>query len=156
MYALYLFGPVVEKAMGWFRFLLVYAGGLLGGSLAVVAFNFGTGTLGASGAVLGMAGGLAGILAAQGRSIFQTSLGGIFLLNLLLPLIPGFRISFWGHFGGIVGGFLVAMLLTWVPDQIGRSKSAHTVAGVVAAALVLAMGIGGVLIADRGGIVTIL
>lgn len=155
MYALYLFGPMLEKALGKVRFVLIYLGGLAGGSLGVVAFNFDSPTLGASGAVLGLAGALAAVLAAQGRSIFQTGLGGIFLINLLLPLIPGFRISFWGHFGGIVGGFLVAGLISQAPKVLGRGSAAQNTVTVLAAALVVAL-FGAVLaVANAGGLVTV-
>ena len=110
MYALYIFGPAVQQAVGLGKTALIYAGGLFGGSAAVLLFNWNSPTLGASGAVLGLAGGLAGILYARGINITQTSLGGIFLLNLALPLFT--NISFWGHFGGIAGGFVVAMTMS--------------------------------------------
>lgn len=110
MYALYIFGPAVQRAVGLGKTALIYAGGLFGGSAAVLLFNWNSPTLGASGAVLGLAGGLAGILYARGINITQTSLGGIFLLNLALPLFT--NISFWGHFGGIAGGFIVAMTMS--------------------------------------------
>lgn len=155
MYALYLFGPMLEQALGKLRFVTIYLGGLAGGSLGVVAFNWDAPTLGASGAVLGLAGALAAVLASQGRSIFQTGLGGIFVINLLLPLIPGFRISFWGHFGGIVGGFLVAGVISQVPKFLGRTAAAQNVAIALAAALVVVM-FGAVLaVSNAGGLVAI-
>ncbi len=153
MYALYVFGPMLEQALGRFRFALVYAGGLFGGSLAVLAFNFEKETLGASGAVLGLAGGLAALLAAQGRSIMSTSLGGIFALNLLLPLlIP--RISFWGHFGGIAGGFVVAFVLASLPRTI-RGPKGMQAAAAAAVAIVVVLGAAAVAVAMAGGIATI-
>jgi membrane associated rhomboid family serine protease len=37
-------------------------------------------------------------------------------LNLGLPLlIPG--ISFWGHFGGVVGGSVLAFVMVWLPEK---------------------------------------
>ncbi|MEZ5228275.1 MAG: rhomboid family intramembrane serine protease [Acidimicrobiales bacterium] len=155
MYALYLFGEVLEPSIGRLRFVLVYAGGLVGGSLAVLAFNFPQATLGASGAVLGLAGAMAGILAAQGRSIFQTGLGGIFLINLLLPLLPGVGISFWGHFGGIAGGFLVGGVLTAAHRTFASDPKVMRMATGMAAALVVAMFVAAVAVARAGGIVAI-
>lgn len=115
-YALYLFGPTMERLIGPLRTAIVYAGGLFGGAAAVLAFDFTQATLGASGAVLGLAGGLAAVLMVNGQSIRQTSLGGIFFLNLALPiLVP--RISFWGHFGGIAGGFAVGYVIGWAMKQ---------------------------------------
>lgn len=115
MYALYIFGPAVQKAVGLAKTVMIYAGGLFGGSAAVLLFNWDQATLGASGAVLGLAGGLAGILWARGINITQTSLGGIFLINLALPLFT--NISFWGHFGGIVGGFAVASAMAAIDKR---------------------------------------
>jgi membrane associated rhomboid family serine protease len=138
MYALWIFGHPLERALGSVRFALSYLGGLLGGAVAVLVFNFTTPTLGASGAVLGLAGALAAVLWSRGIAITQTSLGGIFILNLALPLlIP--RISFWGHFGGIAGGFAVGWLLSWLPDRYGRSMtSAVAAAAVLCGALFVA------------------
>ncbi len=137
MYALYLFGQAIERPLGAIRMLLVYTGGLLGGAAAVLAFNFDTPTLGASGAVLGLAGGLAAILMSQGRSMMQTSLGPLLLINLGLPLlVPG--ISFWGHLGGVAGGFAVGAVLGYVPRRFGRTKNETLVA---AGAVVVALGV---------------
>lgn len=142
MFALYIFGPEVQRAVGTVKAVLIYLGGLFGGSAAVLLFNWDQPTLGASGAVLGLAGGLAGILWARGINITQTSLGGIFLINLILPLFS--NISFWGHFGGIVGGFLVAMAMAQVarparsvtyPGQAQGGDRSVVVGGAVVVAL---------------------
>lgn len=116
MYALWLFGRVLERGIGTVRFLLVYLASLLGGSVAVLAFNYAVPTLGASAAVLGLAGGIAGVMLARGRPLQNTGLVGLFVINLALPiLVPG--ISFWGHLGGIVAGFVAGGLLAWLPDR---------------------------------------
>lgn len=136
LYALYIFGPTLEREVGWARMGLIYLGGLLGGATAVLFFNWGQPTLGASGAVLGMAGGLAAVLWARGIAITQTSLGGIFLINLALPLLIG-GISFWGHLGGIVGGFIIGWLISWLPAKF-RQTDATTLAATCSALVVLA------------------
>ncbi|MCP3992917.1 MAG: rhomboid family intramembrane serine protease [Actinomycetia bacterium] len=120
MYALWIFGPTLERGLGPIRFGLAYAAGLLGGAMAVLLFNFETPTLGASGAVLGLAGALAAVLWSRGIAITQTSLGGIFIINLALPLLVS-GISFWGHFGGIAAGFVAGWLLSWLPDRYNQS-----------------------------------
>jgi len=135
MYALWIFGPTLERGVGAFRFGLIYVTSLLGGSLAVLAFNFGQPTLGASGAVLGLAGGIAGVLMTRGVNVFRTSLGSIFLINLALPLLVP-RISFWGHLGGIAAGFVAGLLLTWLPE---RAKQSQAIAVAVTSAFVLAL-----------------
>lgn len=148
MYALYIFGPSLERAIGPLQMLLIYAGGLLGGSAAVLAFNFASPTLGASGAVLGLAGGLAAVLWSRGVNITQTSLGAIFLINLALPLLIG-GISFWGHFGGILGGALVGAAVGFLPAKVGQ-KAPAVIAG--AATAVVALGAAAVGIGFAGGL----
>ncbi len=136
MYALWIFGPNLEKGLGTVRFGIIYLAGLLGGSMAVLAFNFSQPTLGASGAVLGLAGGLSAVLWARGINIFKTSLSAILLINLALPILfPG--ISFWGHLGGIVAGFIAGAILTWLPKRSGLSEATARLLGMGFTALLL-------------------
>ncbi len=140
MYALWIFGNALEDGLGKARFVAVYLAGLLGGSFAVLAFDFGAPTLGASGAVLGLAGALAAVLWARGINITETSLGFILLLNLALPLLVG-GISFWGHFGPGLAGFVAGWLLSWLPLRFGQSQQV-AIAAVGALCLALLAGIG--------------
>ncbi len=149
-YALWMFGGFVERGLGGVSMVLIYLGGLLGGSLAVVAFAWGDPTLGASGAVLGLAGGIGAVLWSRGVDLKQTSLGGIILLNLGLPLLVPL-ISFWGHFGGIAGGFLVGSILGFGE----RSQGASAARGV-AIAVIVALGVGAYVVAGNGGIADVL
>ena len=136
MYALWIFGRPVHDAVGWWRFSLIYLGGLLGGAAAVVMLAPLTPTYGASGAVLGLAGGLAAMLWARGILITQTPLGGLLLLNLALPLLVP-RISFGGHLGGIAGGFAVGWLISWLPERYGQSQLVtYSAVGLALAGLV--------------------
>lgn len=139
MYALYIFAPIVQRIVGLTNTALIYAGGLFGGSAAVLLFDFNQATLGASGAVLGLAGGLAGVMVARGMDLRQTNLMGIFAINLLLPLV--FPISFWGHFGGIAGGFAVGWVVSAITarDRRRSSQATAAAAGVVVALVVLAV-----------------
>ena len=139
MYGLWILGNPLLDGLGRARFLLVYLAGLLGGSFAVLGFDYGAPTLGASGAVLGLAGALAAVLWARGVSLTQTPLGFILALNLGLPLLVG-GISFWGHFGGIFAGFAAGWLLSWLPQRFGRSKS-EALGAVIALCVLLGAGI---------------
>lgn len=126
MYALYIFGPEIQRAVGVARGALIYAGGLFGGSAAVLLFDWNQSTLGASGAVLGLAGGLTGILWARGANITKTPLFRVMVFNLALPLfIP--IISFWGHFGGVAGGFAVGAAMASLDKN--RRRSAGPIEG---------------------------
>ncbi len=109
-YALWIIGGMLERAIGPKRMLLCYAGGLFGGSAAVLAANFDVPTVGASGAVLGLAGAVAGGLRGNPELLRRSGVLPILVLNLGLPLLIT-RISFWGHFGGIIAGFTIGMLV---------------------------------------------
>jgi membrane associated rhomboid family serine protease len=136
-YFIYTFGRYLEQGIGWLRTGLIYAGGLLGGSAAVLLFNWEVPTLGASGAALGLGGGAVAIMASRGQSITQSPLSRVLLLNLAIPFLIG-GISFWGHFGGIIGGALVGAALSFLPVRYGQSQ---TVAQLVAGAVVVALAV---------------
>ncbi len=147
MYALWVFGQALERGLGTWRFALAYLAGLLGGSTAVLAFSFDVDTVGASGAVLGLAGALAAALWARGVPLTQTSLFGLFVVNLALPILVPI-ISFWGHLGGILGGFAAGWLLTWLPERFGQPNN---LAVGATAALCGVLGVAAVAVAAVGG-----
>lgn len=157
MYLLYLLGQQLELAFGRVRFVLMYFGGLLAGSIGVVGFDYASPTLGASGAVLGLAGAFAASHVARGGSIVDTPLRGFILLNLLLPLLPGLRISFWGHFGGFLGGFAIAWILVQLPGQLhGLSKKQSSrLTLIITGMVVIVFGAIAYGLATIGGITTI-
>lgn len=134
-YFLYNFGPFLEKGVGAVRTALIYAGGLFGGSAAVLIFDWNSATLGASGAALGLGAGAVAIMASRGQSVVNSPLSRVLLMNLAIPLLIG-RISFWGHFGGIVGGGLVGCALAYLPERFGQSDR---VSKIAAGAAIVAM-----------------
>ncbi|MFK8083153.1 MAG: rhomboid family intramembrane serine protease [Granulosicoccus sp.] len=136
MYLLYMLGPQLEQAIGSIRFSLIYFGSLIGGVLAVLLFGFTQPTLGASGAVLGLAGAMFVALWQQGVGPRQSPMLGLVVLNLVLPLLVP-AISFWGHFGGIVAGAALAFVLVWLPGKKGAAGSTNNVSQ--GAALVVLM-----------------
>ena len=93
--------------MGRARFLGVYAAGLAGGSAGVLLLSWDAPTLGASGAVFGLMGAAMVLLRRRGINPWQTSIGSLVLLNLVITfLIP--QVSVGGHVGGLAGGALAA------------------------------------------------
>lgn len=137
MYLLFMLGPQLERIFGSLRFALMYAGSLFGGALAVMMFDWNQPTLGASGAVLGLAGTLGIAYYERGVSLKNSPVFGLVVLNLALPLlVPG--ISFWGHFGGVAAGVLMGYLLVWLPTRSRGSSPANTISIGAAATVVLA------------------
>jgi len=153
MYLLFVLGPQLERLYGSLRFLLIYLGALLFGSLAVMLFDWNQSTLGASGAVLGLGGALGIVLWERGINPRHSPVFGLVVLNLALPLlVPG--ISFWGHFGGIVGGALMAYILVWRPNRQANSSAANL--HLTGSAAVLAIAALAYTAAQLGGVTSLI
>ncbi len=145
MYFLYFLGTILEPMIGKWRFGLIYAVSLLGGSFGALLLTPNTPTVGASGAVFGLM--AAAILAMRARGIdpMQSGLGVTLLLNLGITfLIPG--ISKGGHVGGLVAGGVVGWLLFELAD---RRRSAATPAMAACVGLGVALAVGCVVAAGR-------
>jgi rhomboid protease GluP len=111
MYALYIFGPGLERYYGHGRFLALYLVAGFAGNVFSFMFTASP-SLGASTAIFGL-------LGAQGVFLYRNRemLGGIAqralinivmiaVINLVIGLSPG--IDNWGHLGGLIGGTLFA------------------------------------------------
>ncbi|MDO4792053.1 MAG: rhomboid family intramembrane serine protease [Buchananella hordeovulneris] len=128
MYALYLLGKSLEPLLGRAQFLALYLLGALGGSVAVLwlssptSMAWVTGTVGASGAIFALFGGIFAIQRAINADTTQI---------LVLLLINGFisftvpNISWQGHLGGLIVGVVLGSILirTRRPDRV-KSKEA--------------------------------
>jgi membrane associated rhomboid family serine protease len=118
MFAIYLFGPPLESALGRTRFTTLYLLSALGGSAASYAFSApNQASLGASGAVFGLLGAFLVVTRRLGR---DTS--GVLVL-LGVNLVFGFvvdGIDWRAHLGGLVAGGLAALALVYAPRR-GRA-----------------------------------
>jgi len=111
MYALFIFGPNLERYYGHGRFAALYL--LSGFTGNVISFIFSPAySLGSSTAIFGLLG-AEGVFLYQNRKLFPgmaqralTQLVVVALLNLVIGLRPG--IDNYGHIGGLVGGTLFA------------------------------------------------
>jgi membrane associated rhomboid family serine protease len=136
MYVLYVLGQMIEPALGSFRFALLYAVSLLTGSLGALLVSPHALTVGASGAVFGCMGAAAVELRARKIPVFQTGVGGLILINLIISFtLP--NISWGGHVGGLIGGALAAVVM-----QLGERFRAQALAlaGCVIIAVAAASG----------------
>ena len=141
MYALYLFGPLLERQVGSVPFLGMYLASAATGSLASAMFGPDVLGVGASGAVFGLFGAWLFVSykirhTPAGRAMFN-QLAFLLAINLALPFFVS-RIDWRAHLGGLVGGMLVAFL--WSRLAVGRPNAIaiRTVsAGVVLAAALL-------------------
>ena len=151
MFALWLFGPIIEQLYGHVEYLVLYLLCALGGSVLTILAAPDSAAAGASGAIFGLFG-LAFVvsrrrhllLGPQARGILSQA-GGLLMLNLIITFaVP--RISWTGHVGGLLVGALIGLLLApanvptmgglWrAPD--GRQLTGRTPVAVRAGAYLL-------------------
>ncbi|MDW5593809.1 rhomboid family intramembrane serine protease [Conexibacter stalactiti] len=131
--ALLILGGVLSLSVGPLRMVLVYAAGLLGSSFSVLVFDPHSLTVGASGAIFGLAGG-ALLIGWRQRRIWLLLFAAAWIVYSLSStlFVPG--ISQAGHLGGLVAGALAGALLV---DDGARLRSEGAAAGLVAALLVI-------------------
>lgn len=117
MILLYFGGEIVEKTVGKVRFLILYfLSGICGNLLSAVCEVITGGyydSLGASGAVFGIIGGLLYLVVARKGRAAQISLRRMILM-IALSLYAGFSdagINGAAHLGGLLGGCIIAFVL---------------------------------------------
>jgi len=134
MWALWVIGRDVERALGRGRFLALYLVSLLGASTAVMLLTTpGANVAGASGAVFGLMGALAVLLRRLRVPLGQV--GGVIAVNLAITfLLPGISVA--GHLGGLVTGAAVTAALVYAPAERRVPVQVGAVAGIAIVLLV--------------------
>jgi membrane associated rhomboid family serine protease len=113
MYALYLFGPFVERALGIPRFIAAYLTAAVMGSVLVYWLAPpNTLTIGASGAVFGLFG-LALMLLLRAKQDVRTLLV-LLGINAFIS-VAGSNISWQGHLGGFIAGAILGAAFAFAP-----------------------------------------
>ena len=117
MYALYLFGPFVERALGTWRFIVAYVTMAIFASVFVYVLTDPlTVTIGASGAVFGLFG-MALIFLLKAKQDVTTLL---VLLAINAFLSTRGNISWQGHLGGFVIGCVLGLAFAYAPRDRKR------------------------------------
>ncbi|MFJ4077067.1 rhomboid family intramembrane serine protease [Curtobacterium sp. NPDC089991] len=145
MWALWIFGRMLENMLGTWRFVALYFITGIFGSMLVTFLAPGTTVVGASGAIFGL---FAAFFVLQ-RSLGQNAVQLLVImgLNLVVGFLPGINISWQAHVGGIIGGFLVGFVFAKTrnvrqrPLQIGL-LAATALVGIVLTAVGYAVTIG--------------
>jgi membrane associated rhomboid family serine protease len=134
MYTLWIFGRVLEPALGRARYLAVYVISALGGSvgfflLTPVSMN---GVIGASGAIFGLFGALFVVVRQRGGDVSQLVV--LIAINAVLGfMVQG--IAWQAHLGGLVAGGLTTAAIAYAPR--GRAQVAFQIGGIVLVVAIL-------------------
>lgn len=148
MYFIWMFGQLLEPALGRLRFGLIYFVSLLAGSIGAMLYSApNVPTVGASGAAFGLLG--AALVVSKIRKIDSLTNDLLMLagINFAIGFIPGLNVSIGGHLGGFVAG-AVAGYIAFGP--LARNRQAVT---AVLAVLMVALFIGGLVVADLRAVV---
>lgn len=158
LFALLQLGPLVESLWGTRRFFTFYVFCGIAGTLASAALTGSgyAGSVGSSGALMGLAGLLLGARAygeENTRDFLGDLLGRRLLQGVLLTLGLGFGLWFflpvvdnWAHIGGLACGLLLAFAH---PDPVERNERQSTLGLLVALAIVSGSGVATAIRGDR-------
>lgn len=140
MYALYALGPQIEKFYGRKRYLLIYLGSaLLGSLLSVVLTN--NVSVGASGAIFGLFGAMLYFgykYRATLDGFLRSGIIPVIVINLLLGfMIPG--IDIYGHIGGLLGGLVLSYAFGVVNKENKKDKINGLIIYVILVAVLFMM-----------------
>lgn len=128
MYALYLFGPQLEREVGSVPFAVLYVASALAGGAAFFLAEPGGVAVGASGAIFGLFGAwLAASYRGRHTAVGQAGLRNLLVLlgiNLALGFIPGANIAWQAHLGGLVAGLVIAFV--WTLPQLRNNAVLRT------------------------------
>ena len=145
MFMLYLLGSELEPSLGRLRFGIVYFVALLGGSFGALLLEPSALTAGASGAVFGLMGGAVVLMRKRGINPFETGLGLLLVLNILLSFRPG--ISLGGHFGGLAAGALATLVIL----ELRERRGVPAVVPMIAAAAIGVLSVAGSIVVSASG-----
>ena len=108
MVMLFFVGREVERALGSALYAAAYLISIVGSSAAVLWMDFGTPTVGASGALFALMGLLIGVYRSRGLDLRAPIV--LVVANVVYSLVAE-NVSVWGHLGGLLTGLLLAPFL---------------------------------------------
>ena len=108
MVMLFFVGREVERALGSAMYAAAYLISIVGSSAAVLWMDFGTPTVGASGALFALMGLLIGVYRSRGLDLRAPIV--LVVANVIYSFVAE-NVSVWGHLGGLLTGLLLAPFL---------------------------------------------
>jgi membrane associated rhomboid family serine protease len=140
MFLLLILGRLLEPALGTPRFLVLYFASLLAGSFGALVVEPNGLTIGASGAIFGLAGATFVIARGRGMDALAGEIGFLIVFNLIFSFVSP-RISVGGHVGGLIGGALCALaIVAGEKGMLGRNRLPLEFAAMIVVAAVSVAG----------------
>lgn len=132
---LWVFGSMLESALGRWRFVVLYLLSAVGGSVLAFLISPTESGIGASGAIFGLA---AAYFFASRKIHGRQSDAGRTLVFFLIWLVISASISSWeAHLGGLLVGGAIGLAFTYTPQR--QRKVVHILAPVAMLAVLLAL-----------------
>jgi membrane associated rhomboid family serine protease len=140
MLILFFLGRILEPALGTPRFVALYFASLLAGSFGALVLDPNAVTLGASGAVFGLAGATFVIARGRGMDDLAGQIGFLIVFNLVYSFAAR-NISVGGHIGGLIGGIVCALaIVAGERGAFGRNRVPLELLAMVAVGAAAAAG----------------
>ena len=122
MLLLFFLGRLLEPALGTARFVALYFACLLAGSFGALVLDPNALTLGASGAIFGLAGATFVIARGRGMDAVAGEIGFLIIFNLVFSFTAS-NISVGGHLGGLVAGVISGLaIVAGERGRLGRKR----------------------------------
>jgi membrane associated rhomboid family serine protease len=139
MWALWIFGPTLERQVGTPAFAAMYLSSALAGGAAFYLLQPGGQAVGASGAIFGLFGAWLA-MSYRDRGTFQgrANLKQLLVLlgiNLAISLLPG--IAWQAHLGGLVAGVVILSAWSGLGGRRGAMTAVAAAVGLAALAVVI-------------------
>jgi membrane associated rhomboid family serine protease len=138
MVLLFFLGRLMEPSLGSVRFAFIYFASLLAGSFGALLLDPNTASLGASGAIFGLAGATFVIARGRGLDDLARQIGFLILINL----VYGFAVtdvSVGAHLGGLVAGVIGGLAV--VAGERGMLGPRHRLAELAAMVVIGAVSV---------------
>jgi membrane associated rhomboid family serine protease len=120
VYILWVLGSQLENIVGKTKFIIIYVGSLLGGSLASYLFSpFGSYSIGASGAIFGLMG--ATLVVGRKRNLDISQITTLVVINVVIGFVLS-GIDWRAHLGGLAAGALISWVLINATSLKGKNQ----------------------------------
>ena len=120
VYILWVLGSQLENIVGKVKFIIIYFGSLLGGSLASYLFSpFGSYSIGASGAIFGLMGAM--LVVGRKRNLDISQITTLVVINVVIGFVLS-GIDWRAHLGGLAAGALITWVLINATSLKGKNQ----------------------------------